>query len=113
MWEKSQWMNSINATLAVINLFILEWEAFMMLLLTVGVVIITTLIGTLITAELSESAHSWNVKVPLRHNNVAKGFFYAIKSAHSPPKIHWIFLVNILQYITQLTFGLVCIIDRV
>ncbi len=29
-----------------------------MLLLTVGVVIITTLIGTLITAELSESAHS-------------------------------------------------------
>ncbi|AJK87036.1 5'-methylthioadenosine nucleosidase [Lysinibacillus sp. A1] len=51
-------MNSINATLAVINLFILEWEAFMMLLLTVGVVIITTLIGTLITAELSESAHS-------------------------------------------------------
>ncbi len=30
----------------------------MMLLLTVGVVIITTLIGTLITAELSESAHS-------------------------------------------------------
>lgn len=29
-----------------------------MLLLTVGVVIITTLIGTLITAELSEAAHS-------------------------------------------------------
>ncbi|ACA41335.1 5'-methylthioadenosine nucleosidase [Lysinibacillus sphaericus] len=51
-------MNGINATLAVINLFIIEWEAFMMLVLTVGVVIITTLIGTLITAELSESAHS-------------------------------------------------------
>lgn|GEM_PF-5167531 len=30
----------------------------MMLVLTVGVVIITTLIGTLITAELSELAHS-------------------------------------------------------
>ncbi len=29
----------------------------MMLLLTVGVVMITTLIGTLISAELSESAH--------------------------------------------------------
>ncbi len=48
-------MNGINATLAVINLFIIEWEAFMMLVLTVGVVIIPTLIGTLITAE---SAHS-------------------------------------------------------
>ena len=50
-------MHCRNATLALINLFILEWEAFMMLLLTVSVVIITTLIGSLITAELSESAH--------------------------------------------------------
>jgi len=41
----------------IINLFIIEWEAFMMLFLTAGVVIITTLIGTLISAELSESAH--------------------------------------------------------
>ena len=46
-----------NATLTLINLFIIEWEAFMMLFLTAGVVIITTLIGTLISAELSESAH--------------------------------------------------------
>ncbi|TQR32943.1 5'-methylthioadenosine nucleosidase [Lysinibacillus sphaericus] len=38
------------------NLFISRWEAFIMLFLTAGAVIITMLLGTLISVELSESA---------------------------------------------------------
>lgn len=38
-------------------LFIVRWEVFIMLFLTAGVVVITMLIGTLISADLTEETH--------------------------------------------------------